>query len=240
MRVCVYILAILAAVPYTRAQVKHVDMNIYGCSDTVPGQDSFALDGEGTGHSDFALKQFVMTLPEFADPFTYGDDAFYTAVQRQFNCLDLVREEIKGNNHSKEVLEPPVSSIYTRKYVKLGVDNQLICHVTGFFPPLLRLRWAKNDVYVSKGVTLGQFQPNNNGTFTLFSSLNFTPKPGDYYTCTVDHATLKQPLIKEWSADKWITPRSIFPIVLCAVGAAVGLLGIAIGILFFIKGSQCN
>ncbi|XP_030628017.1 RLA class II histocompatibility antigen, DP alpha-1 chain [Chanos chanos] len=244
MRLCVFVLAILTAVVFTGAQVTHVDMNIYGCSDTRPGEDFYGLDGEEMGHADFALKQFVMTLPEFADPFSYGQGAFSSAVAKQHACLENVRFEMQVINDSEEVLTPPESSIYTRKLVKPGVNNTLICHVTGFFPPMLRLRWAKNYVYQIKGIIMSRSRLNKDGTFNMFSALSFTPEQGDVYSCTVEHQALAQPLIKEWMYSKGGDPEnalhSIIPSVVCGVGSAVGLLAIAIGIFLIIKGSKCN
>lgn len=94
--------------------------------------------------------------------------------------------------------DPPQTSIYSRNDVVLGVENTLICRVTGFFPPTVRVSWTKNNVIVTENVTLSQYRPNNDGTYNLFSTLKIIPLEGEMYSCTVDHKALQQPQTKIW------------------------------------------
>ncbi|XP_030644478.1 HLA class II histocompatibility antigen, DP alpha 1 chain [Chanos chanos] len=141
---------------------------------------------------------------------------------------------------STKAEEPPVSSIYPRDYVTHGVGNTLICHVTGFYPPALTVEWTKNNKKVTEGMALSQFRPNRDGSYNVFSTLSFTPEQGDIYTCTVRHQGLQQPLTREWDADSEVTVPSIGPSVFCGVGLTVGLLGVAVGTFFLVKGNNCN
>ncbi len=96
--------------------------------------------------------------------------------------------------------DPPETSIYPRNDVQLGVENMLICHVTGFFPPSVNVSWAKNNVIVTEDISLSQYRPRSDGSFHVFSSLKITPEEGDVYSCTVNHQALQgQPQTKIWS-----------------------------------------
>jgi len=93
--------------------------------------------------------------------------------------------------------DKPQTSIYTKNDVQLNVENVLICHVTGFFPPPVRVSWTKNNE-VFKEDSLSQNRANDDGTYNIFSSLKFTPVEGDIYSCTVNHTSLEEPQTKTW------------------------------------------
>ncbi len=96
-------------------------------------------------------------------------------------------------------LDAPQTSTYPKNIVQLGVQNTLVCHVTGFFPPSVSISWTKNNVNVTEGINLSQYRPKNDGTFNIFSTLKFTPAEGDIYSCTVNHEALQgQPQTKIW------------------------------------------
>ncbi len=93
--------------------------------------------------------------------------------------------------------DKPQTSIYAKDDVQLNVENTLICHVTGFFPPPVRVSWTKNNEALKED-SLSQYRPNDDGTFNIFSSLVFTPVEGDIYSCSVNHVALDQPQTKTW------------------------------------------
>ncbi|KAK7146343.1 hypothetical protein R3I93_013934 [Phoxinus phoxinus] len=132
-------------------------------------------------------------------------------------------------------MDAPQTSIYPKDDVQLGVQNTIICHVTGFYPPSVNISWTKNNVNVSEGMRLSQYRPRTDDTFNIFSTLKFTPAEGDFYSCTVNHKALQgQPQTKTWDVD--VALPSVGPAVLCGVGLTLGLLGVAVGTFFFIKG----
>ncbi|XP_030646826.1 H-2 class II histocompatibility antigen, A-Q alpha chain-like [Chanos chanos] len=240
MRLCIFTCAILNALVYTGAEVKHKEIHISDCSDTKQGEDIYGLDGEEMAHADYSKKEYVMTLPDFADQFRYEDGIFDTAVTNQQVCKQNIDIWVKSYNNPTEATAPPENSIYPKDDVMLGVKNTLICYVTGFYPPALRVKWTRNNEDVTEGTTLSQFRPNDDSTFTIFSTLSFTPEQGDIYTCTVEHQALPEPLTKVWEADSEITVPSIGPSVFCGVGLTVGLLGVAVGTFFLVKGNNCS
>lgn len=73
----------------------HVDSALAGCTES-DGERMFALDGEEMGHSDFKAEKFVMTLPEFADPFEYAEGVYEMGVTRIQVCKQNLATAIKA------------------------------------------------------------------------------------------------------------------------------------------------
>ncbi|KAM6979705.1 HLA class II histocompatibility antigen, DP alpha 1 chain-like [Aplochiton taeniatus] len=134
--------------------------------------------------------------------------------------------------------DPPVSAIYTRDVVELGAENTLICHVTGFYPAPVNVWWTRNGQNVTEGVGISVPYPNKDRTYNQFAHLRFTPEEGDIYTCSVEHRALTEPLTRMWDVE--VSPPSVGPAVFCGVGLTLGLLGVATGTFFLIKGNECN
>ncbi|XP_045546861.1 rano class II histocompatibility antigen, B alpha chain isoform X2 [Salmo salar] len=105
--------------------------------------------------------------------------------------------------------------------------------------PEAKVKWTKNDENVPKGVKVGQYATNSDYTFYRFSTLTFEPQEGDIYTCIVDHTALDEPLTRTWEFE--VPPRaSVGPAVFCGLGLTLGLLGVATGTFFLVKGTQCQ
>ncbi|XP_052382821.1 H-2 class II histocompatibility antigen, A-U alpha chain [Oncorhynchus keta] len=230
------IVLILCCQVYAEDKVLHIDIHIGGCSDS-DGVDMYGLDGEEMWYADFNKKEGVMPLPPFADPLTYRG-AYEVAVGNQGVCKANLATFIKAYKNPPETIDPPHSSIYPRDDVELGVENTLICHVSGFHPAPVRVRWTRNNQNVTEGVRISTPYPNTDFTLNQFSSLSFTPEEGDIYGCTVEHKALTEPLTRIWEAE--LSQPSVGPAVFCGVGLTLGLLGVATGTFFLIKGNQCN
>ncbi|PWS23219.1 hypothetical protein DKP78_14285 [Enterococcus faecium] len=123
--------------------------------------------------------------------------------------------------------------------MKVDSKNNLICLVTGFYPPRINVTWTKNNEIMTQGVSASQLRINvNDFTFNQFHTLTFTPKEGDIYTCTVEHSALPLPITREYDVE--VPEPSLGPSVFCGVGLTLGLLGVATGTFFLVKGNQCN
>ncbi|KAL1269481.1 hypothetical protein QQF64_031770 [Cirrhinus molitorella] len=231
------ILLLFTVIVSTRAQVVHSDFRLTGCSDTEE-EVLFGTDGEELWHSDFIRKEGVMTVPEFADPMSFPN--FYeSAVANLEICKQNLALDIEVYKNPVEQLDLPEMSIYSEDDVELNVENTLICHVTGFFPPPVRVSWTKNNEILTEDVSLSQYRLKSDGTFNIFSTLKFTPAGGDIYSCTVNHKSiLGQPKTKTWDVD--VAVPSVGPAAFCGVGLTLGLLGVATGTFFLIKGNNCN
>ncbi|XP_026852300.2 RLA class II histocompatibility antigen, DP alpha-1 chain-like [Electrophorus electricus] len=226
-----------AVVVSVKAEFVHRDLYMSLCSDTDK-EDMFGLDKEEMYHADFSQGKGVMTLPEFADPASYGEGAYQQSVANAAICKQNLDVCIKSYKNPAEPMNQPQSSIYSKDDVQLDTKNTLICHITGFYPPRVGVFWTKNNVNVTDEATLSRYYPVNDGNFIIFSTLSFTPKQGDIYTCSVQHSALEIPLTKTW--DVKVDEPSVGPSVFCGVGLAAGLLGVATGTFFLIKGNQCK
>ncbi|KAF3700251.1 H-2 class II histocompatibility antigen, A-Q alpha chain [Channa argus] len=130
--------------------------------------------------------------------------------------------------------EAPEISIFPRDEVVKDEENTLICFINHFFPPSINIKWTKNNVELTQEDAFNKCLPNPDGTFYVFVHLNFVPKQGDIYSCTVDEA-LENPQREFWVIDT--DEISIVPTVFCGLGLSLGLLGVAAGTFFFVKGN---
>ncbi|KAF4109797.1 hypothetical protein G5714_009049 [Onychostoma macrolepis] len=219
---------------YINAQSYHEYGLIEACGDPDEVDFIVQFDDEQVAHIDVKEQKEIITLPDFAGqieiPSLYEDAKKAASVCRTF--FDMIKEVYIN---SSEPIEPPWSSIYPKSDPQLNVKNTLICHVTGFFPPPVRVSWTKNNVNVTDESSLSSYYPNKDGTLNVFSRLSFIPEEGDIYSCSVEHKALQQPQTRVWDVE--ITEPSIGPSVFCGVGLTLGLLGLATGVFFIAKGN---
>lgn len=197
------------------------------------------MDDEEILYVDFQRQEVVVTFPKFIvfDPSAIiaVHHVYRNALRQKKACL-AVLDYLKVFEQSSippEVEDPPDSILYSSEEVELGVENSLICFVNNFFPPSINVIWTKNGDVVSKGVSLSRYYPNNDQTFHQFSTLTFTPKQGDVYSCTVEHPALQRPNTRIWEVD--MGHPSIGLDIYCGVGLTVALLGIATGTFLMAK-----
>ncbi|XP_042564132.1 H-2 class II histocompatibility antigen, A-K alpha chain-like isoform X2 [Clupea harengus] len=206
-----WMLLVLTGIICTETKIVHVDINLRGCSDS-DGEHMYALDGEEMGHADFTKGKFVMTMPEFADPYTYEDSVYEFAVAEQKLCKQNMQIFTEAYKSPAEAEAPPMSSIYPRHEVKVGTDNTLICLITGFYPPRLTVRWTRNNKNVTQGVSSSQLRVNvNDFSYNQFFTLKFTPQEGDIYTCTVEHQALEGPMTREFDVEVCVCVHLCLP-----------------------------
>ncbi|KAM6894942.1 H-2 class II histocompatibility antigen, A-Q alpha chain-like isoform 2-T2 [Lycodopsis pacificus] len=232
----VMVVLVLSGVFWVSADVLHEDIALNGCSDSG-GEFMYGLDGEELWYADFKHKKGVDPQPSFVDHITYANP-YEQAVANQEICKQNLKNDRKA---LKDVFcsDPPSSHmIYTRDKVEPGQKNSLVCHVTGFYPAPVAISWTKNQENVTDGSSSNVPFVNKDGTFNQFSTLEFTPQLGDIYGCTVKHLALDQPQTKFY--DVQLPQPSVGPAVFCGVGLTVGLLGVAAGTFFLIKGNECS
>ncbi|KAL6456321.1 hypothetical protein MHYP_G00348640 [Metynnis hypsauchen] len=224
----------------TEAKIQHKDTYITLCSETEK-EVMYGLDGEEMWHTDFIQEKGVMTLPDFADPFTYVEGTFESAVADVDVCKENLYVFVKATKSPAEPKKAPQSSLYSEDDVELGSNNTLICYITGFYPAHVEVSWTKNNVIVTDEASLSRYYITDDGTFNLVSTLSFIPKKDDIYTCTVNHMALDRPLTKLWEVR--VTPPNEAPTIFCVAGLAAELLGAVVGIFFVIKANckgNCN
>ncbi|CAI5677796.1 unnamed protein product [Oreochromis niloticus] len=234
------LLLFLSCVLCVSADPLHSDIAIGGCSESDE-ENMYGLDGEEAAYADFNKKEEIYPQPPFIDPFTYGEEAYESSVAFQKTCREYMNVFGKGmKDFPPEQDVPSAVMIYTRDEVEFGENNTLICHVTGFYPAPVNVSWTKNGQKVT-GSSINVPYPNKDGTFTQISRVQFTPQLGDIYSCKVQHLALTQPLTKIYEVDS--SARSdpgVGPSVFCGVGLTLGLLGVAAGTFFLVKGNECS
>uniref|UniRef100_A0A3B3YI81 Ig-like domain-containing protein n=1 Tax=Poecilia mexicana TaxID=48701 RepID=A0A3B3YI81_9TELE len=202
-------------IPLFCFSVPHEITYFVGCfvNGTIDMQSEF--DGEEILYINIQKKEIVFTVPTFID------------TDPDFGRFLFCRN-------------PPDSMIFPSREVEPGVENSLICFVNNFYPPSIKVSWTKNGVPVRRGVSVGDYSPNNDQTFRQFSTLTFTPSEGDIYSCTVEHPALETPKTRIWEVEFYNTDPSLGPVIYCGVGLGLGVMGITVGVFFIVKGQQAN
>ncbi|KAJ8290143.1 hypothetical protein GJAV_G00009190 [Gymnothorax javanicus] len=197
----VFIAVLLGAVCVLVKVEAHVDINVIGChTNDTDTEDELQLDGEEIFYVDFQKKDLVYTIPEYFGKWRFPTWV-PTAIANQQTCLHNVLTSAEGEKFPPEKIDPPHSSIYSLEEVEMGKGNTLICFVTGFLPPPVKVKWTKNNVQVKDGVTLSRYYPNNDFTYQQFSTLSIIPEEGDVYSCSVEHKGLQKPDTKFWEPE---------------------------------------
>ncbi|XP_034005844.1 RLA class II histocompatibility antigen, DP alpha-1 chain-like [Trematomus bernacchii] len=228
-------LLFLCGILCVSADVPHDHLQFFGCSDS-DGEYMFALDAEELYYADFKAGKIVDAQPSFVEhlggSYEFAQGELQTC---RFN-LGIVREFYK--NVSLEKDPPSTPLLYTKQEVEMGEGNVLVCHVTGFYPAPVSFFWTKNGENVTEGTSINVPFLSKEGSFSQFSRLEFTPQLGDIYSCGVQHLALDQPLTTFWEEQG--SQPGVGPAVFCALGLTVGLLGVAAGTFFLIKGNECS
>ncbi|MBN3291494.1 HA2K protein, partial [Polypterus senegalus] len=218
----------------------HIDINVITCiSGSTETEDEEQVDGEEMFYTDFINNKMVITLPNFADPFDVVPGWVQTAQANKQICLSNLDVAIKAEQNPPEYEARPRVAVYPAYDLELGISNTLVCFVTGFYPIPIKLSWYKNNQLISDGVELSRYYPNEDLTFQIFSEINFMPKVGDIYSCMVKHSSDSDLITAIWEPEMK-TESDAGKTAFCAVGLTLGLLGVAIGTFFLIKGNNCN
>ncbi|KAM7376881.1 hypothetical protein PAMA_013581 [Pampus argenteus] len=233
------LLLVLFCVLCVQANSLHKDLYVNGCSDS-DGELMYTLDGEELWYADFINKRGVEPQPDFIDHISYREGTYEQAVANQQICRSNLKVARVGMKDIPLELDAPDSNliIFSRDEVELGEKNTLICHVTGFYPAPVKVYWTKNGENVTEGTSINIPFPNKDGSFKQSSTLSFDPQQGDIYSCTVTHPALTQPLTRIWDVE--VKQPDVGPAVFCGLGLTVGLLGVAAGTFFLIKGNECS
>ncbi|XP_037549983.1 beta-2-microglobulin [Nematolebias whitei] len=102
------------------------------------------------------------------------------------------------SNFSSATKASPKVQVYSRNPGEFGKANVLICHVSGFHPPEIRIELLKNDVEIP-GSNQTDLAFEENWHYHLTRHVPFTPKEGDRFKCRVTH--VDDTKIYEWEPD---------------------------------------
>ncbi|XP_027866538.1 H-2 class II histocompatibility antigen, A-U alpha chain [Xiphophorus couchianus] len=239
MKMMMKLLLFLCGVLWVSADVLHESLWIIGCSDS-DGEDTYTLDGEELWYADFKKGKGVISVPPFVDHITCAG-CYEQAVGYQQICRSNLKNSRIGMKDIPDENDAPSGLvIYPRDDVELGEKNILICHVSGFYPAPVNVSWTRNGQKVTEGTSINVPFPSKDNTFTQISRLQFVPQIGDIYSCTVEHLALEEPQTRTWDVEMDNPQSGPGPAIFCGVGLTVGLLGVAVGTFFLIKGNECS
>ncbi|XP_046496379.1 SLA class II histocompatibility antigen, DQ haplotype D alpha chain-like [Equus quagga] len=193
------------------------------------GQFTHEFDGDVMFHVDLEKKETVWQLPMFSEFAGFDPQGALREVATAKHNLDIL---IKLSNSTAATNEVPEATVFPKSPVMLGQPNTLICLVDNICPPVINVTWLRNRH--SEGVSETSFLPKNDHSFFKISYLTFLPSADDIYDCKVEHWGLDEPSLKHWEPDIPTPMSELNEIVVCALGLAVGLVGIVVGSILII------
>ncbi|KAM4817442.1 mamu class II histocompatibility antigen, DR alpha chain [Urocitellus parryii] len=199
------------------------------------GEYMFDFDGDEILHVDSKIKETVWRLKEFGQFASFEAQGALANLAVDKANLDIM---MKRSNNTWDSNVPPEVTVLSSGPVELGEPNVLICFIDKFSPPVVNVRWLKNGQPVTTGVSETVFLPRKDQLFRKFHYLPFLPSNEDFYDCEVDHLGLEKPLLKHWAFEEQTPLPETKENVVCALGLLVGLVGIIMGTIFIIKGTQ--
>ncbi|KAF7221074.1 H-2 class II histocompatibility antigen, A-Q alpha chain isoform X1 [Nothobranchius furzeri] len=218
------------------AEGSHTICGVLGCFDSSDTQHYMTLDDEFVYVN--LKKDPAVWESKITTYFRLEDVLEHVKTVQQICKIHL--SEWKPDTSVIKTKNPPDIVIFPRNEVVVRKENTLICFINNFFPPKINITWTKNDEIISTEDPFTQTVSNSDGLFHVFSYLNFVPKDGDNYSCTVEHAALEQPKTRFWDLEgeehKKISGSG--PAVFCGIAVTLGLFGIAAGTFFFVKGQK--
>uniref|UniRef100_A0A8C9Q1Q8 Ig-like domain-containing protein n=1 Tax=Spermophilus dauricus TaxID=99837 RepID=A0A8C9Q1Q8_SPEDA len=123
----------------------------------------------------------------------------------------------------ENIVEIPEVAVFLKSPVTLGIPNTLLCLVGNIFPPVINITWFCNGHLVPEGIAKTIFYPKSDHSFLKFSYLTF-----------VEHLGLEEPLLKHWEPELPTPMSELTETVACALGLALGLMGVVIGTILII------
>uniref|UniRef100_A0A8D0FLB8 Ig-like domain-containing protein n=1 Tax=Strix occidentalis caurina TaxID=311401 RepID=A0A8D0FLB8_STROC len=201
------------------------------------GEFLFDFDGDEIFHVDLQKTETVWRLPEFG---TFASFEAQGALQNMAVLKQNLEIMTKNSNHSRANIAPPDMTVFSEDPVELGDPNVLICYVDNFWPPVLSITWLKNGQQVTEGVLETVFYRGRDRTFRKFSYLPFIPSRGDQYDCRVGHEGLPTPILRHWEPQVPLPVSETTETLVCALGLAVGIVGIIAGTILIIKAMKMN
>ncbi|XP_051899704.1 RLA class II histocompatibility antigen, DP beta chain-like [Pristis pectinata] len=118
-----------------------------------------------------------------------------------------------------------------------GQSALLTCHVTGFYPPHIKLTWLKNGAPVTTRAISTDLLSDGDWTYQVEELLQYHPVSGDKYTCQVEHISLRGPKTVDWEVQS--SPESErTKIIVGALGFVFGLLILLAGVIMKLRNAK--
>ncbi|XP_003789116.1 SLA class II histocompatibility antigen, DQ haplotype D alpha chain-like [Otolemur garnettii] len=201
----------------------------YGSS----GQYTQEFDGDEMFYVDLERKETVWRLPEFSTFAGFDPQGGLREIATAKHNMETLTKRSNSTAAPKKV---PEVTVFPKSPVMLGQPNTLICLVDSIFPPVINITWLSNGHSVTEGVSETSFLSKSDHSFLKISYLTFLPSDDVVYDCKVEHWGLDKPLLKHWEPDIPASMSELTETVICALGLAVGLVGIVVGTILIIRG----
>ncbi|KAM6100789.1 LOW QUALITY PROTEIN: HLA class II histocompatibility antigen, DR alpha chain-like [Pterocles gutturalis] len=201
------------------------------------GQFMFDFDGDEIFHVDLQKSETIWRLPEFGN---FAGFEAQGALQNIAIDKQNMEKFMEWYNRSQGAIVPPEVTVFSEDPIELEDPNILICYVDKFWPSVISITWLRNGQEVKDGVLETVFYPRDDHSFRKFSYLPFIPTRGDYYDCRVEHEGLPNALLKHWEPQVPLPASESTETLVCALGLAVGIVGIVVGTILIIKAMKMN
>lgn len=197
------------------------------------GQYTHEFDGDEEFYVDLQKKETVWSLPIFTKMRRFDPQFALRNIAILEHNLNIM---IKRSNSTAAPNKVPDVTVFPKSPVMLGRPNILICLVDNIFPPVINITWLSNGRSVTEGVSETSFLSKSDHSFLKIAYLTFLPSDDDVYDCQVEHWGLDKPLLKHWEPEIPTPVSELTETVVCALGLAVGLVGIIVGTIFIFQG----
>ncbi|NXN13458.1 DRA protein, partial [Indicator maculatus] len=217
-----------------------VQMDFYQQAERLQQADGeylFEFNEDEIFHVDLQGTEAIWRLPEFMK-FTYFE------VQGALQNMAVTKSNLEiskiNANYSQGTIEAPEVAVFSMDPVELGKPNILICYVDKFWPSVLSITWLRNGQEVTLGVLESVFYRRADYRFRKFSYLPIVPAPGDDYHCRVEHWGQSNHTLRHWDPQMPLSISESTETLVCALGLAVGIVGIVVGTILIIKAMKTN
>ncbi|XP_040261356.1 H-2 class I histocompatibility antigen, Q9 alpha chain-like isoform X2 [Bufo bufo] len=190
----------------------HFYQVMYGCErrddGSITGYEQHGYDGRELIFLDTQTWTFIPTLSQAQITTEKINSPLVQAGMRskhylEDECITALKEYIASG---REDLERRVQPQVKVSGQKKGDTMMLHCHVYGFHPRAVHVKWMKNGDDVPDYETTHTL-PNPDGTYQIRVSAEVIPKEGESYSCYVDHSSLGEPLNVVWepsNPNQWV------------------------------------
>uniref|UniRef100_A0A493TNH9 Ig-like domain-containing protein n=1 Tax=Anas platyrhynchos platyrhynchos TaxID=8840 RepID=A0A493TNH9_ANAPP len=134
----------------------------------------------------------------------------------QKHCTALRGDVAQGREMGSPTTDPipipapaqPQVRIIAAETGNARVPVRLSCYIWGFYPPEVTVIWLHNgDIAEPDDYNPISAIPNGDWTYQTQVSLLVAPVAGDTYTYSVQHVSLQEPLLEDWSEWRGAGPH---------------------------------
>uniref|UniRef100_A0AAY4CLK2 Ig-like domain-containing protein n=1 Tax=Denticeps clupeoides TaxID=299321 RepID=A0AAY4CLK2_9TELE len=230
---------------------------MYGCkfddeTGATDGYSQFGYDGADFIRLDLKNTYWVAAKPEaeIIKQKWNGGEAKYWKIYLEQDCVYWLKKYVMYGKISLDRKGTCLSHFFLKKSIR--GENQMVCHVTGFYPDKVMISWQKDGQDLHEDVDVGETLPNHDRTFQKRAELKVTPEEWkkNQFTCVVEHKSgdpihmiLNEEKIRTNSAGTGASSSSLTRIIAGLVVAALCLIAVVVGVVMVVKrrsGERCS